>query len=112
MFWTPLHSTAQLSDIEKASYTTPQLLFKHSTRCGISLSALHTVENESAALSQSLQCHYLDLLNYREVSHAIAAKWNIPHQSPQAIVIKNGEAIYSSSHAAISPTKILLAASK
>ena len=42
--------------------------------------------------------YYLDLIQFREVSNYIADKTGVVHQSPQLILIKNGKAVYDSSH--------------
>ena len=45
---------------------------------------------------------YLDLLSYRHVSNAVASQFNLQHESPQAIVLKEGKVVYATSHQAIS----------
>lgn len=45
-----------------------------------------------------MECYYLDLLSFREISNAIASRYEIVHQSPQLIVIKNEIAVAHSSH--------------
>ncbi len=42
--------------------------------------------------------YFLDLLKYRSISNLIARKFDIPHQSPQLILIKDGEVVDHSSH--------------
>ena len=42
--------------------------------------------------------YYLDLLKYRPISNKIAEDFNVHHQSPQILVIKNGECTYEESH--------------
>lgn len=81
-----------LENIDKLSYETPQLIFKHSTRCNISADALGEVENSD------FQVHLLDLLAYRELTIAISEKYGVLHKSPQVLVIKNGVCIYHESH--------------
>lgn len=44
---------------------------------------------------------YLDLLSYREVSNFIADTYNVEHQSPQVLIIKEGKCIYNESHLSI-----------
>lgn len=70
------------------------ILFKHSTRCGVSKSILRAFESKY----KRLDFYYLDILNHRDVSDALAKKLNIPHQSPQIIVIKNGKPVAHHSH--------------
>ncbi|MFN0199896.1 MAG: bacillithiol system redox-active protein YtxJ [Bacteroidia bacterium] len=107
MLWLELISETQLEELAQKSSERPQLLFKHSTRCGISLHAKFVLDGAFASLLEVADLHYLDLLNYRSLSHEIAHTFSVPHQSPQVIVLKNGEVVYAASHQAISPEKII-----
>lgn len=107
MNWLALTDMTQLSEIVAASYRKPQWVFKHSTRCGTSLHALDRVEQQGDALTEKADCYYLDLLNYRAISNAIAEEWAVPHQSPQAILLKDGKVAYHASHYTIQPQKML-----
>ena len=75
-------------------------LFKHSTRCGISRMALKQFESAWDS-NQDLDLYYLDLLNYREISNLVEKVTGVTHQSPQFIVIVNGEVKYHASHSSI-----------
>ena len=96
MNWHPINSLEQLEHIKSASYITPQVIFKHSTTCSISRMALERFER--AATPEKVDFHYLDLLNYRAISTEIARFFQVHHESPQVILIKNGECIYDESH--------------
>ena len=96
MNWHPINSIEQLEHIKSASYITPQVIFKHSTTCSISRMALDRFER--AATPEKVDFHYLDLLNYRTISTEIASFFQVHHESPQVILIKNGECIYDESH--------------
>lgn len=50
--------------------------------------------------------YFLDLLKHRNISNAIESRFGITHQSPQLIVLENGEAIYDASHQNIDLDKI------
>ena len=50
----------------------------------------------------NVEAHYLDLLSYRSVSNYIAESLSVHHESPQLILLKDGEVIYDSSHLDIS----------
>jgi bacillithiol system protein YtxJ len=94
----PLESTDQLDDIVTTSFKTPQLIFKHSTRCSISRFVLADFMSHFTYSSEEFGAHYLDLLNHRDISNAIAERFGVQHQSPQLIVIKDGKAIAHASH--------------
>lgn len=96
MNWNTISNKAQLEEINEKSKSAPVLIFKHSTRCPISAMALNRLErkwNES-----SIQPYFLDLITYREISNEIEALYNVIHQSPQAILIKDGKVVHHSSH--------------
>ena len=96
MNWHPINSSEQLENIKSASFITPQVIFNHSTTCSISKMALNRFER--AATPEKVDFHYLDLLNFRAISNEIASFFQVHHESPQVILIKNGECIYDESH--------------
>ena len=96
MNWHPINTVEQLEQIKAASYNTPQVIFKHSTTCSISRMALDRFERAEAP--DNVDFHYLDLLNYRSISNEIATFFQVHHESPQVILIKDGECIYDESH--------------
>ena len=89
----------QIDDIIKASAEKPVLIFKHSTRCGISSMMLKRFDNKVAGLS--MPYYFLDILKYRPLSNLIQDKFDITHQSPQLLIIKNGKVITHDSHSGI-----------
>lgn len=104
--WVPLIDKVQLEEISKISSAKPVLIFKHSTRCGISRMVLKNFENDYNIPETEIDIYFLDLLNYRVLSQDISTKFRVMHQSPQVLVIKTGEVIYHASHDYISLNKI------
>ena len=96
--WQKLETVAQLDTIADRSKTKTQVIFKHSTRCGISKMVIRQFESAYGFSADDVDLYYLDLLNYRDVSGAIGEKFQVLHQSPQLIVIKNGTAVHHASH--------------
>ncbi len=96
--WKELNSLDQLDQIIKDSHNKPVALFKHSTRCGISTRAKFILEEDWDIKEEELDFYYLDLLQHRPISSKIAELTDVQHQSPQVIVIKDGEAVYDNSH--------------
>ena len=94
----PLVSMDTLDEIETKSQLKPVLIFKHSTRCGISSMVWKRFQSAVKEYEGQMECYYLDLLSFREISNAIASRYDIVHQSPQLIVIKNGVAVAHNSH--------------
>jgi len=98
--WIPLNSVNQLKAIEDKSKTKTQLVFKHSTRCGISRMVMNQFI-ELYDLETNADLYYLDLLSYRDVSNETGYKFQVMHQSPQLLVIKNGVVVAHASHGGI-----------
>jgi bacillithiol system protein YtxJ len=109
MEWNKLTAIEQLEEINKNSFDAPIMIFKHSTRCSISSSAINRVERnwKNEQDDAKVKPYYLDLIAHRDVSNEIAKKWNIEHQSPQVLVIKNGECIYTETHMGINYDEII-----
>ena len=101
--WQALTEVDQLAELKKQSFDQPVLIFKHSTSCPISAMALSSLEREwNPDKEAETAIFYLDLLRYRPVSNAVAEKFSVTHQSPQIIILKDGEAVYDESHMGIS----------
>ena len=96
MNWIPFTTEKQLETIKLNSAITPQIIFKHSTTCSISKMALSRFERATAP--EGVDFYYLDLLNYRPISNAIAEVFQVHHESPQILLIKKGECTYDESH--------------
>src|SRR5687768_3447462 len=101
MDWNDLTDLKQLDEIIEESADTPVIIFKHSTRCSISRMALKNFEREYNIKEGSAKPYFLDLLEHRDISNEIALRFEVVHQSPQLILIKNGKAVYTTSHSDI-----------
>ena len=93
-----LELISQLDEIDAISETKPVVIFKHSTRCSISRFALKQFDAEFNYDDSQIDWYLLDLLNHRDISNEIAHRYEVMHQSPQIIVIKNKKVIYHDSH--------------
>jgi len=99
--WIPLNDTQQLKHIADKSKTKTQVVFKHSTRCGISRMVMNQFIANYSLTEKDLDLYYLDLLSFRDVSNETGYLFQVMHQSPQLIVVKNGVAVAHASHGAI-----------
>jgi len=101
--WLPLTEPEQLRAIVQESHAHPVLIFKHSTTCSISAAAKAKVERQwpSASLPADTPLYYLDLLRFRPISGQIAEEFGVQHQSPQLLLIQDGEVRYHASHMSI-----------
>lgn len=111
MNWNILTDVSMLDEIDEKSFEKPVLIFKHSTRCSISSMVLNKFERNYHDLD-NFEIYFLDLIANREVSNEIESRYGIIHQSPQAILIKEGKAIYDQSHTGINYDAVDRKASK
>jgi bacillithiol system protein YtxJ len=100
MKWINLEDLQQLDEMKTSSQ--PSLIFKHSTRCSISMMAKKRFELDWDALPENMNVYFLDLIRYREISNTIAEVFSVHHESPQLLLIKDGECVYDASHGEIS----------
>jgi bacillithiol system protein YtxJ len=102
MNWQNLNSLDQLHNIDKESDNVPVLIFKHSTRCSISSAALDRLERKwNLSIGDNVQAYFLDIIDHRAISNAIADHYGVYHQSPQALLIYKRKVIYDDSHFSI-----------
>ncbi len=103
--WIRLIDLSQLDEIDKLSFLEEKgiAIFKHSTRCSISSMAKNRLDKVQA----NIPAYYLDLIQFRNVSNEIARRYNVEHESPQLIIIKDGKAIDHSSHNMVMPDQLL-----
>ena len=106
MVWKVLEEENMLNEIVELSKSTTVMILKHSTRCSISSMALNRLESSWDFTKEEIIAYYLDLIQYRNISNAIADKFRIIHESPQILVIKNGECILNASHNSINVKSI------
>lgn len=104
--WHRLESLEQIETIKTESFERPVLIYKHSTRCGISSMVLDRMERAWTKDLENLKVYYLDLIAYREVSNEVANTFEVYHESPQVILVQNGKATFDTSHTMISPAAI------
>lgn len=99
--WIPLESMDQLETVAEKSNNRPQVIFKHSNTCGISRMVLNMFEG-SYNQELDIDLYFLTIQNHREISNRIAEKFGVRHESPQLLVVKNGDVTFHTSHGAIS----------
>lgn len=104
MNWHELTEESQLDTIVAESKSQPVVIFKHSIRCSISSMAKSRLEREQEP--QGVKFYYLDLINYRDISNKVAEMFSVHHESPQVLLIKDGDCTYEESHNGINMEEI------
>lgn len=108
MNWNSLNQLDQLDLIKDESKKQTVLIFKHSTRCSISRASLDRLErNWKEDEMAALKPYFLDLLSFRGISNEISNTFNVEHESPQLLIVRNGEVIYHTSHFGIDYKSLL-----
>jgi bacillithiol system protein YtxJ len=88
----PVEDAAALERLLARSHEGPVLLFKHSSTCPISARAYREMQEVRSPVS------IVVVQRSRELSREVAARIGVPHESPQALVLRNGRAVWSASH--------------
>lgn len=107
MEWKVLNEDSQLQQIIRDSENRPQVIFKHSTRCSISAVAKGRLDRGTTP--NGTDFYYLDLIRYRDLSNKIAEIFKVHHESPQVLIIRNGQSVYDESHMGINLREITAA---
>jgi len=91
-----------MTDIIDKSKNSTLIIFKHSTRCGISGSILRKFEKKvSINLTDKKLFYFLNVIKHRDVSNEIEKRFSVRHESPQVLIVKNNEVIKHDSHYSI-----------
>jgi bacillithiol system protein YtxJ len=99
MDWNQLTTASDIDEVKNKSSKKPVVIFKNSNRCSISHAVLNDLERDlktSAALDAEF--YMLDVVAYRPVSLQVAEAFKVAHQSPQLLIIKNGQCVFHDSH--------------
>lgn len=103
MQWNELTDLEQVNNISRESSKQKVLIFKHSTRCSVSRAVLDRLERSwKDEEMKMVKPYFLDLISYRQISNAIAEKFDIEHESPQVIIAEKDKPVYHQSHFGIS----------
>ena len=105
---TPLEHVDELHRLIAESESRPVLLFKHSHTCGVSMEALDELVTHlndrrprgsaSHSAGSSPQYAMVTVQTHRAVSNAVAQKLGVRHETPQALLIRDGRVVWSASH--------------
>ena len=92
-----LNSIEKMEEMISDSFKTPQVVFKHSTRCPVSAMAL----SRMVPFNDQPFVHLVDVIGHRDVSSQLANTFSVMHQSPQLLIVNEGNCIYHTSHMGI-----------
>lgn len=107
MSWIYMQTSANLKSAIAASKKHPVLIYKHSTRCHNCADIIERLDAKMDELGKRAPMIYLDLIQFREVSNEIAAKFKVVHQSPQVVVLHKGKLAFHLDHWDITPEALI-----
>ena len=103
---TPLHDVAALDAAIAESSERPVLIFKHSRFCGVSCEALDELQAHLDGSDGAVAYKLITVQTHRPVSDAAAQRLGLRHETPQAILLRDGKIIWNASHFRITATQL------
>jgi bacillithiol system protein YtxJ len=97
----PLTHLSDIDQLEAAiveSRERPVLLFKHSRTCGVSCEALDELHAHVERSDERAAYKLITVQSHRRVSDEASARFGIRHETPQAILLRDGRPIWTASH--------------
>jgi len=105
----PLEPLSHVDELEAAiaeSSEKPVLLFKHSRTCGVSHEALEELRAHVEAAQVPAAYKVITVQSHRQLAHEAAARLGVRHETPQAILLRNGRPVWSASHFRITKNEL------
>ncbi|MDX1314095.1 MAG: bacillithiol system redox-active protein YtxJ [Eudoraea sp.] len=96
--WSELGSSDELSALIEASFNQPQLIFKHSMTCGVSGMTKRRFEADAGSFEDTFDFHLLVVQKNRDLSGQVAVQFQVRHESPQVLIVKEGVVASHASH--------------
>lgn len=96
--WDEITSTEEVDEIHLASNAKIQVIYKHSRSCGVCYISRNSLEKMEDDIRESIDLYMVDVIRDRPISKYISEKYGIRHESPQMLIIKEGEVIWHGSH--------------
>jgi bacillithiol system protein YtxJ len=103
---THLSDIAELDVAITESRERPVLLFKHSRTCGISCEALEELHTHIQANDVQASYKVITVQSHRRISDEVVSRFGIRHESPQAILLRDGKPVWTGSHFRITASQL------
>ena len=103
---TPLTDVPSLDAAIAESAERPVLLFKHSRYCGVSCGALDELQSHIDSAPADVVYRVVTVQTHRPVSDAVAQRLGLRHETPQAILLRDGKVVWNASHFRITATQL------
>jgi bacillithiol system protein YtxJ len=104
---TPLADVQSLDAAIAESRERPVLLFKHSRYCGVSCEALDELQSHIDSRTESdVVYRMITVQTHRPVSDAAVERLGVRHETPQAILLRDGKVVWNASHFRITANQL------
>ena len=103
---TPLTDVTALEAAILESNQRPVLLFKHSRYCGVSAEALDELQSHIDGAPAEIAYRMITVQTHRPVSDAVAQRLGLRHETPQAILLRDGRIVWNASHFRITASQL------
>jgi bacillithiol system protein YtxJ len=103
---TALEHIDELDTLIAQSGTRPVVLFKHSFTCGISAEALDELVSHLDAPAAGVHYAMVTVQTHRELSNAVATRLGVRHETPQAILVRDGRVAWTASHFRVNASEL------
>ena len=108
--YTEITSSEELTRALEESARRDVLFFKHSNSCGVSDRAFREFRKYLETEESRQTAHYLiTVQRARPASDELARRLGVQHESPQAILVRDGKAIWTESHLALKEGALIAA---
>lgn len=106
MVVTPLSDVAELEAAIAESNERPVLVFKHSRSCGVSCEALDELRDHVERAGPAASYRLITVQSHPQLSEAVATRFGIRHETPQAILLRHGQPVWTASHFRITANQL------
>jgi bacillithiol system protein YtxJ len=101
-----MQSIQEFNQALQESFERPVLLFKHSLTCPISRRAFYELQAYLHNADANISYRLIKIQNAYQVSNEVASRLQLDHESPQAILVRNGREIWNASHSDITASSL------
>lgn len=107
-----MENVTHLSDLDMLeaaiaeSLERPVLLFKHSQTCGISCEALDELHAHARRGGSEAACKVITVQSHRRLSDTVSERLGIRHETPQVILLRDGQPVWNASHFRITAAEL------
>lgn len=105
--WNRLADEQQIEEIIQQSRQKPQLIYKHSYRCGVCAFSKSELDSAAVTVTSQADMYFVDVINSRKVSNKIAEEFGVRHESPQVLLLVDGEVAWHKSHGSIKADSLI-----